>query len=203
MAILENDVIQLESVQSYAAQVAANVWVVRIEAVTGAPTYTMLGEGFESELLPLINSLQVVSVANVELNMINLTNELDEATYPLAGTGAVSGEGLPPQAAYGFKLVRSTRAIKRSGGKRFVGIPEEYQQFGTVVGAALPKLDVLAAGIEDGFAFGDGGDNQALAKIGLASRDPSGLYDPATYQRLSGVVARTSVRPQNSRVRPV
>lgn len=203
MGILENDIIQLESVQSYASQAAANVWVMKIEAVTGSPTYTQLAEGFESELLPLINSLQVVSVLNVEVNMINLTNTLDEASYALSGGGDVSGEGLPPQAAYGFKLVRSTRAIKRSGGKRFVGIPEEYQQFGTVVGAALAKLDVLAAGIEDGFAFGDGGSNQALAKIGIASRDPVGLYDPESWQALSGVVARTTVRPQNSRVRPV
>jgi hypothetical protein len=69
---------------------------------------------------------------------------------PLADSGNVSGDSLPPFVSWDYTLVRGG-ALERNGYKRFAGVPESKQNSGVVDNSFRPTLDILADAMFNGF----------------------------------------------------
>ena len=67
-------------------------------------------------------------------------------SVPVGVSGGVSGDCLPPYAAWDFTLVRGGLG-ERNGYKRFAGVSETSQVNGVATGAILSGLAAMAAGL--------------------------------------------------------
>jgi hypothetical protein len=74
-------------------------------------------------------------------------------SIPLADSGNVAGDSLPPFVCWDFTLVRGG-ALERNGYKRIAGVPESKQANGVVDNTFRATLDNLAAPIFAGFDVG-------------------------------------------------
>lgn len=71
-----------------------------------------------------------------------------------AELGSVSGDCLPPYAAYGFTLLREGVG-ERNGYKRFAGVPESLQIDGNPTGTVTANLPTIQAGLAADLTVGD------------------------------------------------
>lgn len=100
-----------------------------------------LNDAFGTAIGASMNAIQSAQIKNVSIDTINMGDFTDFGFSVWAGAGAVAGEVLPPSDAYGFTFKLNTREVS-SGGKRFCGVPEAYQNAGEIAG------DIVTGGIE-------------------------------------------------------
>ncbi len=116
------DLVELVHEQTYLGQNVNNVYYFVTQAASTLPVLTTW---FETNVVPLIKTLQVDDVVHTNLRARNVF--LDSETYeePLTGTGSqASGSSeLPSFMAYALRLDHDNGAV-RPGFKRYVGVTE-------------------------------------------------------------------------------
>jgi hypothetical protein len=109
--------------------------------------------------------------------------------------GTVTGDALPPYAAWAFQLLVANRvAGERNGAKRFSGVPEIFQAEGLANAAALIALGDLAFMLQDTIPVG----GETMVPV-VVTRVPGS--DPVVYDNDRGVSSAiySSLSTQNSR----
>lgn len=126
-----------------------NVFQYRVETTETALLY-QIGQELGDLVYETILNGDFRNVISTEVNYMsfawkNLTEPLEifEGTPTTPLQGAISGDCLPPYAAWGFKLTR-TNALTRNGAKRFWGVPEGLQANGLPTGLAIVNLPLIA-----------------------------------------------------------
>lgn len=102
-----------------------------------------LNTAFLESVVPKVNALQTVEVANVSLDTFNLLDPLDIDTMLVAGSGALGGVVDSNQAAIAFRSNRIRRDIRR-GQKRVPGIPDINISDNDVAAPFDPAVNALA-----------------------------------------------------------
>lgn len=115
--------------QTVNGQICENVYF--YDHVAGSGNSDQLGEIFRDELIEAIRTIQVATVLNTRLSVINLGVTTDFSEFVLTNAGLLSGQMLSPQDAYSYTFRSGDRAI-RPGGKRFVGVSEDSQAAGVI-----------------------------------------------------------------------
>lgn len=150
----------ITDVQTLQSQQVLNVYVYKQLAEPSAGTsIASLVNAFIEFVAYRVQNLQTAEVHHEGLYVINLDNPDEFALIPIADDGNVSGETLPPFAAWAFRLNRTSRAV-RNGQKRIAGIPESYQQGGyasatadTAIAAYATILSAILVNSVDGGSF--------------------------------------------------
>lgn len=70
--------------------------------------------------------------------------------------GQIEGDGMPPFVAYGLRTNRVRQDIARAT-KRFVGASETLQNNGTLIGAAVTNLQMVATRMSEALVYDDEG----------------------------------------------
>ena len=152
----EGDVYQVVHVQSYRGQQILNVYFYRQAApILVGDIAQQMADTFESEVVPAVAAVQTDDLDHIELRVTNLFNPAEEATSPLAGTGAITGTDTQASFdAVGFRLNQDNGAL-RNGSKRIGGIPSDADTDGvidtpTYVTALIALGTAMALGLDAG-----------------------------------------------------
>jgi hypothetical protein len=199
MALNSSDVLRLTLCGTVFTEQACNVFFYLINIGSGSPTLEDVLEGFRTVVLPSILDIQSQDVEYDTAEADNLTNGIDFGTDPLyAGiTGNVSGEALPPYAAWAFTLERASK-LTRNGAKRFAGVPESAQQDGVVTAGFNPTLVTAATAIGTSFAYSNAQGAFSAFPL-IVGVDTTGQRDLSRVQIPTGAVANAVVSTQNTR----
>lgn len=100
-----------------------------------------------------------------------------------AELGSVSGDCLPPYAAYGFTLLRDGVG-ERNGYKRFAGVPESYQIDGHPTGTVSANLPAIQAALAADLTVGD----ETWTPLIRRTRVHKVVQNPPTYWNQGSVV---------------
>lgn len=110
---------------------------------------TVFDVAFTTPLRAILSNL--VTIEKYEVNMVGGFSTEYTLFKNLAGTADLSGEVLPPQAAYSFYRAPENALIEgantqpmRVGGWRFMGIPEPWQTNGILSATAITACQALA-----------------------------------------------------------
>lgn len=127
----QGDIIRITDVQTltnYAGQIR-NVYFYQAFTMTGEVPLQIyaedIAEAFGNAVMAQVATIQSVSLSHIELEFLNMSNQFEEAiqTWDTPVQGAVTGEYLPANVAYSFRLQRYQRVV-RNGAKRISGVPE-------------------------------------------------------------------------------
>lgn len=113
---------QVNHVQQYLGQEMMNRYFFNSTAPDSVAAIDELLGLVETDIVPLVNRLQVVGVSNVRLDGIVLEG-VSFSVLTLSGGGLNAGEPSPSWNALSFLMSRTDRRTK-SGGKRIGGISE-------------------------------------------------------------------------------
>lgn len=138
----------------------------------------------------LIQSVQC-TLDQVKLEGVKGTNVFGAVT--IGEQGSVSGDCLPPYAAYGFTLVRAGVG-ERNGYKRFAGVPESYQSNGIGVGSVEANVPTIEAALTTEPVTED----DTLIPLVRRTRVHKVIQNPPTYWTV-GSALYEGITTQNSR----
>lgn len=127
--------------------------VFHYEHTTGTGTSADLREAFNTILFPTILDIQNDALVSYEVNTINYNDVGDFEAFPVNAPGRRVGNTMPPYAAWGFVLNRSSRTL-RNGAKRFAGVSEEDVVDGVATAGVLPVLTICANTLGNIISFG-------------------------------------------------
>lgn len=154
------DVLEFTLKSYYGGSANQGLNVFQYQVVTPEPFGLALNgqelcEGIYAHILS--SELRAIISSQVAYNGFSIKNlseplEIFEGVPNEAIVGDVAGDCLPPYAAYGFKLTRTT-ALTRNGAKRFWGVPESMQVNGQPGGLAIVNLPLIAQNLAFGFDF--------------------------------------------------
>jgi len=127
------------------------------EIVPGSPSGAeQLAVTFNFYVVPVMQDLQSDNVRYVQLLVENVVPSADNYTLsyvPATDSGAQTGDSLPPQMGWTFKLNRTTREV-RNGRKTVCGITEGDNDDGVAAAGTSTRLTamstILAAAISPG-----------------------------------------------------
>lgn len=138
------DVIELVHEQAYLGQQINNVYY--FEAAVVDASMIDLATWFETNVVPIVKSLQQAGCDHLNLRLRNLFNLAETYEEPLSGsgTGATPANDLPSFMALQIRLDHVTGAV-RPGFKRISGIHEGQLTDGLVAASEITKLDSLGA----------------------------------------------------------
>jgi len=144
MTIYGNEIVRVTDVQTYFAQQVLNVYYYKTATDFGGTSAAELAETFWFYFGDKLRACQSYELSHWNINVESLDGSLDFGTYtipPAEREGTqVDTNSMSPFAAYGIKLVVSTRQV-RPGSKRISGVGEAAVGNG---GAILtPQLTVL------------------------------------------------------------
>jgi len=132
--------------QVFDAQTCLNVHL--YELLTGTATAAQVAVGYVDNVATHMIDMQSEHVTHTEIRVNNLENDEDFASVFPALAGIVTGEALPPFAAFSIFWPRLSRA-SRNGWTRIPGVAESQQGDGVLSAGALTNLNAVAA-----FMFG-------------------------------------------------
>jgi hypothetical protein len=102
-----------------------------------------VGSAFKIGILPNIGGVQNVAVEYTDMVILGIRDSHDIATIDISdNAGIVSGDCLPPYAAWSFMISRDSTQM-RNGYKRFPGVSESWQTNGEVA-TGTPDEDMEA-----------------------------------------------------------
>lgn len=188
---------QLIDRQVYAGQECLNVYYYQQLVGEGVGADELI-DAFVGSVIPLIINLQVNTLEHTEIAVINIDNDADYATRGLTedNFGTLTGDGMPPYAAWAFRYNRTTRAV-RNGQKRIGGVDEASQVEGVAISATIIDLNLAAAAMGDTIE-GDPGFTFIPRIFHKAVGDPTPpLSDGTAYP--VGSVSYVSLSTQNTR----
>lgn len=138
------------------------------DVVTGYPSGTIISQ---------LAALQASSVTFIDLIVKAVYDPTDFYAAPFVETlvGGLTGDGLPPFNAYGFRTNRVRRDIRRAT-KRFVGVIEANQANGAVSGATITALNDLGALMGQALGYNDEGNTLTYVPTVVSKQ----RYDPDT-----------------------
>lgn len=110
-----------------------------------------------------------------------------------AEIGSVTGDCLPPYAAYGFKLNRDGVG-ERNGYKRFAGVPESLQNDGHPTGTVTANAPTIEAALSADLTVGD----ETWEPLIRRTRVHKVVQNPPTYW-IMGPAVFTGITTQSSR----
>lgn len=148
MAIVANDILQIEDHQTYLGQQVLNVYHYRVESFESAASYEDFADQWQVLVMSDIINIQVTNVVHARTVVRNLTNGIDIYEQVISTTGTVSGDGLPSLVAASFRLVR-TDATTRHGAKRIAGLAESQIAYNDPISAAVAAFNNVAASMGD------------------------------------------------------
>ena len=132
--------------QTFVGQECLNVYFYQQTAGVFGAAAQDLAAAWEINVLPTVRAIQTDDVNHDATACRNLDNPADFTVLPhvpgLAGT--VTGEALPPYAAWTFQQTRQTMA-SRHGWKRIVAVPEAWQAQGIADTGVLATLAAYAS----------------------------------------------------------
>lgn len=154
MAASMGDVIRVIVNQTQAGQTIQNVYHYQVVTLTGleGDYLQVVIDWVVNEVIPPVAALQSDALEYVSVFAINVTNNVDFKEQSLLGSaGAITGDAMPPNVTYTFRLIRETLAT-RHGYKRFAGVPESKQSNGSIQAVTDTQItaitDALAADIQ-------------------------------------------------------
>lgn len=167
--------------------------------------------------LKIFSGIRAISVGNVIFNNASARAIYDvadfyETPFPSGTQGGVSGEGMSPTQALGFRSTRVRTDISRAT-KRFVGVTEANTEPGGVINSAiLSAMDQLADFMGDALTYDDEGNTITFTPCVVSKEEyttPRGNRAYRYYPTLSAQMAHvaqgiawepyTQVRTQTSR----
>jgi hypothetical protein len=113
---------QVNHVQEYLGQTVMNRYFYNSAATDTVANINDLLAVFETDVVPLVNRLQVVGLSNVRLDGL-VVEGISFSVLTLSGGGLNAGEPSPSWNQLSFLMSRTDRSTK-SGGKRIGGISE-------------------------------------------------------------------------------
>lgn len=158
--VANGDILELTLESNYISpgNVGLNVFQYRVQMTETFPL-SLYGQEFMDEwysyiLDDLLMNIVSSGIAYVGMSAKNLTEPLEiwEGVPTVAIIGSATGDMLPPYAAYGFKLNRTT-SLTRNGAKRFWGVTETMQTNGEPAGLAIVNLPLYAQLLGDAFSI--------------------------------------------------
>lgn len=148
--VSNNDILQLTLEGQYSSPGNQVRNVFQYEVHVAAP-FSLLLYGQElidewfADFTPFMQDITSNQVGYLSMSVVNLTDPLQiyEAPFTDPAAGGVTGDCLPPFAAWAFQLRRTTAAT-RNGAKRFAGVPESLQLNGEPTAGAAVSLQAMA-----------------------------------------------------------
>lgn len=146
------------------------------EFISGAGDYIEMNLAWIDDMQSTFLALSTNHYHLISLYTVNLDDPDDFGETPIDELGSVDSAGLPSYDTWGFRLIRTTRAVQN--GRKFIGlVPETLQDNGNPTAPAVTALTAmevkLYANIND--------------PISGATFSPRIWRRPGTYE--SGVVA--------------
>lgn len=148
MAIFGGEIVQVTHVQRYFAQQVLNVYYYKAATDIGGTTPAEVAETFWFYFGDKLRACQTNEVENLRIDVESLDGTRDFGTFTIP-IEERSGDqedlnSMSPFAAYGIKLVVSTRLV-RPGSKRLVGVGEAaVLNGGAISGGQMTLLQTAA-----------------------------------------------------------
>lgn len=138
------DIYQILDKQTLLGQEVLNVYYYKSDGGSGLQAED-LGDAFIDQMLPDIVAMQSNELVHTEIQVNCVTNLDDFHIHPLVtgNIGEFTQSVNDPFGAYGFELIRSTRAT-RNGSKRIGGVPDTVVTDGVISSGAITLADTLA-----------------------------------------------------------
>lgn len=148
--VASNDILEIKLFSTYANPGNQGMNVFQYEVILDTPEpLSVVGQDIADQWMTnMADALQDVTSNLIDwtrISMVNLSDPLEvwDGVPDTLRQGVVSGDCLPPYAAWGFALHR-TNASTRNGSKRFWGVPESLQLNGEVAGSAIAAMPLIA-----------------------------------------------------------
>lgn len=143
----QGDIIRIVDVQSLAnyTNPIRNVYHYLVFTMTGEAPLQIYAEdiadAFFTQMIAHLGNIQSSSLSHIELEFLNLSNQLEEATqtWDTPIPGGIAGEYLPANVAYSYRMQRYDRVV-RNGAKRISGVPEIATVGGRILAAAYVEV---------------------------------------------------------------
>jgi len=116
------------------------------------------GNPIPGSIIYQIGAMVVAAVEFTDIMVKNVYDPTDFYQTPLGINGTVTGDGLPPFAAFGFRTNRTRLDIRR-GTKRIVGVPEGGQNYGNLLGSSITASNAVAALMDNVLLYDDEGND--------------------------------------------
>jgi hypothetical protein len=155
------------------------------QATAGSTTgASSLVTAFLADMLPEIINLQTTDTAHLRILAENVADLADFADVALTtdNVGLTAGDVNDTFGAWGFKLIRSTRAV-RNGSKRIGGVADSQVDSGLAVSGVIPSLNALAAAMGADIVDGSNVYSPVLRHL---TREMIVAGDPPTFSLVSG-----------------
>lgn len=152
MAAILGDLLQATVRATYLSQTILNIFHYRITNVTGLSDagYIDFATWIATDILGPVRLIQSSLLTYQEIEIRNLSNNIDVASVALTATGSVTATeatSLPSYVSLGFKLVRES-LVTRNGYKRFAGLVDAQVTGNTFVpssGTIIPDIEEALA----------------------------------------------------------
>lgn len=178
MALVDQDILQITPTITYAETVTQNVWHYRFDnTVLPIPPYSDIASRWHTEVYTPTVGVISTGVVLTNIQILNLTNGLDEFNSPVSDDGAVGGDPMPAFVAWAFRLNRATK-LTRHGQKRLVGVPESLVAGNAPTAGALASLQAIADAWEAGITVTGVPTGSSLLSPVIVGRTPdvNGVY---------------------------
>jgi hypothetical protein len=184
-------VVEIKTVGTIISEEAINVFHYASETLTNS--ISDMATSFEDTILEAIAPILSTNMFWTAIELQFVRGSTMFGSFPITFGGAVSGDSLPPYACWDFTFVRGA-ALERNGYKRFSGIPESLQAYGSASSGALANLTNAAIAMQGGFA------TDADVWVPVIQRKVIHHVNqhPPVYYDISGVIY-SKIGTQNSR----
>lgn len=167
-----------------------------VATVDVSPSAADLAAAFAGLYMPAIQTIESIAV---EWQFIDVDAVLGAVDFFSLGVeseaGDISGDCLPPYAAWAYKYVRADRT-QRHGYKRFPGVPEIWQNNGEITAGAATTAALALATVLNSPLIGSSGSSYQPA-VQQRTRNKITLVPP-NYNAPATVVFQ-NISTQNSR----
>lgn len=168
--------------------------VFHFHSVTFAEPLADMINGFWTNVGTLWRNLVSTGVVFTQIDGQEIGGAGAFASVPLGVSGFVSGDCLPPYAAWDFTYMRGA-ALERNGYKRLAGVPESYQASGIASSTGQSQAGLVAAAFFTHVALGIADDWEPVIrrrKIGHVVQTPPKFFSVSN-------VVYSRIGTQNSR----
>lgn len=173
MALLNNNILQIDDLQTYLGQTVLNVYHFQVSDLASLADYESIANVFQGEIIDTVKAHQNNALTHTRIIVRNLSNGIDIYEKPIAISGSYGDSPASSLLSFAFRLVRSSLAT-RHGQKRFAGVGENMVVGNDAEAVIMPALNATAVAIGSGFSIDSGGDYDFTAKPVILGRFPTG-----------------------------